>query len=282
MTVALDTRPGAANRVSLACEDSAAALAQAEAVFRRDGVVVLDDLVDPALLARCKAEIEAGYPELDRVDPERNFGSYAGRHTMPLRVEGTLANRAIFLPQPILDFAGALLGKQFMLESLGLLVSLPGAEDQPRHPDALLYTEGTDRLLPPFAVAFALPLVPMDEVTGTTAFWRGSHRKPEQTGPYDFAPVVQPGSALLWDFRIFHCGLANRSGAPRPLIYSTLCREWWRETVSIEAKRYEKLVIAREVYDSLGQRLRQAVSRALIVGDAAEQARREHLLPNGI
>lgn len=270
------------NRVSLSGEDRAAALAQAEAMFRRDGVVVLDDLVDPALLARCRAEIEAGYPELGQVDPERNFGSYAGRHTMPLRVEGALADRAIFLPQPIVDFAGALLGREFMLESLGLLVSLPGAGDQPRHPDALLYTEGTDRLLPPFAIAFAMPLVPMDAVTGTTAFWRGSHRRPEMTGPHDFAPMVQPGSALLWDFRIFHCGLANRSGAPRPLVYSTLCREWWRETVSIEAKRYEKLVIAPEVYDSLGPRLRQTVSRALIFGDEAAAARRERLLPNGI
>lgn len=253
------------SRVSLAAADSDAALAEAEAIFRRDGVVVLDDLVDPALITQCRKEIEAGYPHLSEVDQERNFGTYPGRHTTPIRVEGIAADRTIFLPKPILKLAARLLGKEFELDSMGVLVSLPGAPDQTRHSDALLFgDQGTDCLLPPFAFAFVLPLVPMDEISGTTAFWRGSHRKPRMEGNADFAPMVQPGSALLWDFRVQHRGLANRSGGPRPVLFSVLCRDWWRETVALEAVRYEKLTIAGDLLEDTGPAMRRILRRAKV------------------
>jgi len=246
--------------------DLDAATAQAEAILRREGVVVLDHLVDPALLAQCKSEIEIAYPDYALVDRQRNYGSFPGRHTMPLCIENSLADRSIFFPPVIDAIAVNMLGKGYLMESLGLLVSLPGATDQTAHPDATLFPEvGIAHILPTFALALSIPLVPMDEVSGTTAFWRRSHRIQAMEEQYDFAPIVQPGSAILWDFRTFHCGLANRGEAPRPVIYSVFSRYWWVEIHPPQATGYHKFLIARDVYDALPPRLQRRSSRARLV-----------------
>lgn len=255
-------------RVSFASGvDRDAAIAEALAVLRREGVVVLDDLVDPALIARCRTEMEANHPDYTKVDRARNYGPYPGRHTMPMCVEGSLAERDIFLSPVIEAIAAAMLGKNFLMDSLGLLVSLPGAADQAGHPDGILFPEAPiEHMLPAFALAFSMPLVPMDAISGTTAFWRGSHRAVDGAkGDHDFAPIVQPGSAILWDFRTRHRGLANRGERPRPVIYSVYSRHWWVEIHPPEATRYEKFLLARDVYDALPPRLQRKVGRAKLV-----------------
>lgn len=259
--------PADENRVSFAQDvDRDAAVERAAAIFLREGVVVLDDLVDPALIAACKAEVDAKYPDMTVVDTDRNFGLFDGRHTMPIRVEGLVADSAILVPRVVDAIAQRLLGPKYQVDSVGLLVSLPGADDQVVHRDETLFP-GTvvDRLLPPFAIAFSLPLVPMDEVSGTTAFWRRSHRQPDVPTEHDYAPIVQPGSALLWDYRLTHCGLANRGDHPRPIIFSALCRDWWSQFVRIDATRYEKLLLSRTVYETMKPRWKRMFGRATLI-----------------
>jgi len=36
--------------------------------------------------------------------------------------------------------------------------------------------------------------------------------------------VVPVGSCLLMDYRLLHCGLSNRSGKERPILYNVYCR----------------------------------------------------------
>lgn len=259
--------------------DREAAVADALAILRREGVVVLDELVDPALVAQCRAEIEAAYPHLAVVDRERNYGPYEGRHCMPMTVERTLADRDILLPRPVARIAETLLRSEYKVDSVGLLVSIPGAPEQKPHHDAWLYPdEGLDRLLPPFAIAFSLPLVTMDATSGPTAFWRRSHRAatPSVEGPHDFAPIVHPGSAILWDFRVQHAGLANRGDAPRPVIFTVLSREWWVEIQPPEATRYDKLLVARDVHAAFRPKWQARFSRAKLVDPARAQMEHEH------
>lgn len=254
-------------RISLARnDDPASVIGEAIAILRREGVVVLDDLVDPARLAVCHAEIAAHHPDMARPDRNRYFGSYVGRHTIPLLVDGTLADPALLLPAPVTQIADALLDPMFKVDSVGLLVGAPGAPDQAPHRDALLYPrEGIDSLLPTFALAFVVPLVSMDETSGRTAFWRGSHRiggGDAPATPHDFAPTVHPGSAIIWDFRVYHRGLANHGTAPRPVLFTTLSREWWVEMQPPEATRYRKLTVAQRVFDGWKPEWRARFSRA--------------------
>lgn len=257
------------NRVSFAAgEDRAVAADAAIAILRRDGVVVLDDLIDPARLTACANEIALRHPDMAVPDRSRYFGPYAGRHTIPLLVDGALADPDVLLPRPISHIAAQLLDESYKVDSVGLLVAVPGAPDQTAHRDAWLYPrEGLDHILPPFALAVAIPLVTMDETSGRTAFWRGSHRIPGKlpATPHDLAPTVQPGSAILWDYRIHHCGLANHGAAPRPVIFSALSREWWVEIDPPEATRYRKLQVARTTYQAFKPRWQARFSRALLV-----------------
>lgn len=254
-------------RISFApAVDRDAAIAQAAVALRRDGVVVLDDLLDPATIAACHAQIAHDDPDYARPDPVRNFGLYPGRFTVPLHVRGSLAERAIFCPPAVAGILRQTLGAAFVIDSFGLLVSLPGAEDQQRHFDALLFPETPlDRVLPPVTIALSVPLVRMDEVSGTTGFWSRSHLDPKRgEGEQDMAPIVPVGSALLWDFRVHHRGLANRSATPRPAVFTVFCRDWWAEVAPLGA-RFEKLTIARSVHDTFGERLRRITRRARIV-----------------
>lgn len=251
--------------------DLAAAVEQALAFLRRDGVVVLDHLVDPALLARCRDEFAVTYPDFGAVDRARCYGPYEGRHATALTIEHSLADRDILLPAPVSQIAKALLSIDYKVDSLGLLVSSPGAPDQIPHHDARLYPDTElDRLLPPFALAFSLPMITMDTTSGTTAFWLGSHLAgaPTDGRGHDFQPVVEPGSALLWDVRIHHAGGANRGVEPRPIIYSILSREWWVEVQPPELTGFEKLQVARDVHAAFRPRWKNRFSRARLVDPA--------------
>ena len=254
-------------RVSFAADtDQAAAIEQAVAILRREGVVVLDDLVDPALLEACREEIVARYPDYDRPDSEGYLGSFPGRYTAPLVIDGLLADKAVFAPRAIRKISAAVLGPDNILESLGLLVSIPGAPNQGQHFDGLLFEEGNlDRVLPPVAISISLPLVRLDETTGTTAFWRRSHRELYREGPPDFAPAVPVGSALLWDFRMIHSGRGNHGDQARPILFSVHSRDWWQEPKRAKSFRYKKLQVARAVHDGFGARMRDFTVRADIV-----------------
>ena len=257
-------------RVSFASgADRTEAVRQAVALLRREGVVVLDDFVDPGLLERCGREIEERFPGWDQPDRERHIGSYPGRHTASLVIDGALADPAIFASPVLREIDQAILGPDNVLESFGLLVSIPGAPDQGRHFDGLLFKENNlDPLLPAVALSIAIPLVRLDEVSGSTAFWRRSHRQPYPGGPPDFAPLLPVGSALVWDFRLIHSGRANLGPTPRPVLFAVHSRDWWMEPKREWASRYRKLQIAKNMHESFDKPMRDFTVRAeLVDGD---------------
>jgi len=261
---AIDTAP--VPRVSCA-GDRAAAVERATAILRREGVVVLDDAIDPRLLAQCRAEIERDY-SADHLNGVGAFGLDvdARRFSVALRIAGALADPAVLADPALVEIGRSLLGDDLVMDSFGLLLSLPGAPDQRTHYDALLFPETTlDRLLPVTTIAVAVPLVTLDEMTGSTAFWRGSHRRPSVDGAPDFAPTVPVGSVLLWDYRIFHHGLANRSDAVRPVLFSALSRPWWHEAPATDTGGYAKLSVARSAHEAMPSSTRRLLRRAAIV-----------------
>ena len=43
---------------------------------------------------------------------------------------------------------------------------------------------------------------------------------------------VPAGSAILFDYRILHRGLRNDTDAPRPMLYYTYGRQWFRDSTN--------------------------------------------------
>ena len=254
-------------RVSFAAgAEQADALDRAEAILRREGVVVLDHVVDPAHLDACRAHIVAKDADYDKPDRARNLGTYPGRHTAPLVIAGPLADPAVFAPDAVRALDERLLGPDNVLESFGLLVSIPGAPDQGRHYDGLLFEENNlDRVLPAVALSVAMPLVRLDEISGTTAFWRRSHRDRYVEGPPDFAPLLPVGSAVIWDFRTIHSGRGNRGEAARPILFAVHSRDWWLEPMREWSFRYRKLQLARGVHAAFDKPMRDFTVRADII-----------------
>ena len=107
------------------------------------------------------------------------------------------------------------------VDSVGCVTSLEGAPDQHFHPDGT-----ADGLVNVF-----VPLVPVLADNGPTEFRPGTHvwtasslgDAPDwdERRQHPIAPLLpEPGRAvLLFDYRCYHRGLANRSQEPRPVAY---------------------------------------------------------------
>ena len=119
------------------------------------------------------------------------------------------------------------------VDSAGCVTSLPRAPDQHFHPD------GTAEGL----INCFVPLVPVDQENGPTELRPGSHVWVDS--PYGRVPrwdertqlpvcpnLLQPAQdLLLFDYRVYHRGQANRSAQPRPVGYLAFaCREGLSDT----------------------------------------------------
>ena len=143
---------------------------------------------------------------------------------------------------PWLSAANDLLGDGCTLAKRGVVFSLPGAPQQPWHADSSHPLAGgawADAWpAVPNALCAFLPLVDLDELTGYTTFWPGSHRGhqdlqlahdlPEAT-PWATVPgALDAGDALLYDYGVIHRGEANRSQRTlRAIVYLIYANDGW-------------------------------------------------------
>ena len=124
--------------------------------------------------------------------------------------------------------------------AMGCMLSMPGSDSQPMHQDGPHYNE--KQHAPPYAINVFLPLVDISVENGGTEFWLATHR----LGHYDDeAPSVvllaKAGTPLLFDYRVRHRGLANRSQTPRPMLYVTFAKKNYKDSANFSAARYRKL-----------------------------------------
>ncbi|MDD5305360.1 MAG: phytanoyl-CoA dioxygenase family protein [Elusimicrobia bacterium] len=93
--------------------------------------------------------------------------------------------------------------------------------------------------LPPYAVTLCVPLCDVGEANGPTAIWPGSHRTALRARPTGEREILQTfpeehmvggfGRWVLFDFRVFHCGMPNLAAEPRPVLMFVFTRSWFRD-----------------------------------------------------
>jgi hypothetical protein len=161
-----------------------------------------------------------------------------------------------------------LLGHDAVLVYAGLILSFADSADQPWHQDgSLLFPkqqQEEDLKLPPYALNIFIPVSPITETLGPTEFWIKSHldgtgnvmkqllhdtqdpSNPQQEQHNDkiIGPLLQPGDALLYDYRICHRGTRNLStattsndGETRPMLYLMYARPWFQEHLNFGTDR---------------------------------------------
>jgi ectoine hydroxylase-related dioxygenase (phytanoyl-CoA dioxygenase family) len=235
--------------------------------FRIDGALIIEDIVDAALVAEARgafAEAYSRYMDGCKHDDALPVGDR--RLLITINLEPPFNDPQLFANPYLLPVLEAALDDGFVLGAFGIVCSLALAPAQHRHADGgfLFSRSGLDRLLPASAITVGIPLLEMNDVHGTTALWPGSHRDasrvPDEEG---IKPIVREGSCMLWDFRLSHCGTPNRSAVPRPLLYATYCRPWFFDHLNYGKNnpRQKPLLAKKDFWSGLSEQHRRLLTR---------------------
>jgi ectoine hydroxylase-related dioxygenase (phytanoyl-CoA dioxygenase family) len=270
---------GAAVSVVLSDEERDAGRLRRETVDRavnildRAGVVVLHNALQPQLVAQAHSELcakwdnlhagyvlpyEQAYADVDGVGTRRFRECVSrgeGRYDMSLAEhegeedsEDAPASAALSSSGVAGAVVRACLGRRAIPFGNGVVVSLSGSADQPKHVDSphlfdpratgaepptgpgahgdagLAFVRGA---LPAHHLTVFTPLVDLTEATGCTRFVPGSHLT--HTGGWRGPPPPAEelyeqlfpvrGCVVIFDCRVYHQGTGNTSGALRPIHY---------------------------------------------------------------
>src|SRR5512139_548593 len=147
--------------------------------FRTDGALIIEDIVDIALVAEARRVFGEAYSRyLDGYDHDDALTVGDRRLIITIDLDPPFDDPQFFANPYLLPVLEAALDDGFVLGALGIVCSLASAPAQHRHADGgfLFPRSGVDRLLPATAITVGIPLLEMNDVHGTTALWLGSHR----------------------------------------------------------------------------------------------------------
>lgn len=246
--------------------------------FAEAGVLVVKDLLPAERISTLHDAYTAQCGDITHRSTGDHIKEVGDRRLMiSLAVSGAFAAPDVFANPVALSVAGAVLGDDFILGSYVAVTSMPGAKAQRLHADqeGLFGDASLDASVPPYSITLVIPLVGLNEITGSTRFFPGTHRDPAgadmpggtaqggttQDGTAQdgvaadgIAPDLKPGDAILFDSRISHGGMANQSSAPRPIIYCTYHRAWYRDVSNF--RDMPAMLIDRAVLDAMNEQER--------------------------
>jgi ectoine hydroxylase-related dioxygenase (phytanoyl-CoA dioxygenase family) len=181
------------------------------------------------------------------------------RRMTTFEIKGLFNSPHLYANPLIFSLLETLLSKNIILSFFGSVTSYPGAPDQHTHrdnphifdqPDVYEGGEKVLPLLPPYAISVSVPLVPLNEINGTTRMFLGSHlvtlKDVRRNCEYSH-PKAEPGDCLFMDWRVVHGGTANRSDNIRPVVYLEYFRHWYRDVLNpkkhilISSEEYAKI-----------------------------------------
>ena len=93
------------------------------------------------------------------------------------------------------------------------------------------------RLSHSYAFCLFIPLIDLDDETGFTQFWPGSHRSRNLVGFGKVAEVTRAtldgkgpaGCGIWYDYRLLHRGMPNESNVLRPVLQVIFKKKWYVE-----------------------------------------------------
>jgi ectoine hydroxylase-related dioxygenase (phytanoyl-CoA dioxygenase family) len=239
-------------------------LEKASRCLRAEGALILEDIVNPALIREAREAFVQAYDRYLHGKKHYDALQVGDKRLMiTVDLEPPFERRELIANHWLLSVLRAAFEDDVVLGAYGVVCSLPTAPRQHIHQDGsdLFPQAALNRVLPIVAVTVVIPLVEMNENHGTTALWPRSHRDDKlATTEIGEEPTVREGSCAIWDYRLRHGGTPNRSAALRPLLYMTYCRAWF-----VDHKNYQRQAPVRApkgFLADLPEDLRRLLARA--------------------
>ncbi|KAF1936336.1 phytanoyl-CoA dioxygenase family protein [Clathrospora elynae] len=223
----------------------------------RDGLVVLEDLIDHAVLDRLNEKMVKDAYELQaRKSSPYNYNKGNIQQDPPLTEEWF--SDEIYTNPIVMQVTSNTLGPKPSLRFISGNTALPPTESsppasQPTHNDA-----DFDHPTIPFALVVNVPLVTMTPENGSTEVWLGTHDDTtiaDQEGKHGergsgsikkhlldarreirppAQPVVKKGSIMIRDLRLWHGGKPNLDKDPRVMLAMIHFASWYRNSMEVE------------------------------------------------
>jgi Phytanoyl-CoA dioxygenase (PhyH) len=205
--------------------------------FNQHGAVQLDEVFEPAFIARLQQHFEQKYGRHFH-DGHHPHALRTGdkRYMLTLELDEAFGDPALVASGLLMPFVRSLLGESCIMTTYTAVISLPGAKDQLMHKDfsPLFEEKGAKFKIPCWSLQAIVPMVPLDEITGATAIWKGTqHMGDRRSAKRDVhVPQVPLGSVLLVDYKTAHAGRANKSEQVRPIVCLAYARPWFRDSIN--------------------------------------------------
>ncbi|KAJ4368393.1 hypothetical protein N0V83_006750 [Neocucurbitaria cava] len=223
----------------------------------RDGLVVLEDMVDHAILDRLNVKMVKDAYELQaRKDSPFNYNKGNIQQDPPLAEEWFSDD--IFINPIVTQVTSTALGPKPSLRFVSGNTALPPTETSPPASQPIHNDADFDHPNIPFALVVNVPLVTMTPENGSTEIWLGTHNGTtiaDQEGEHgDRAsgrikkpmlearrevrppsqPVVKKGSIVVRDLRLWHGGKPNLGTEPRVMLAMIHFAPWYRNSMDVE------------------------------------------------
>jgi len=245
-------------------------------LFRLHGTLMLENSFDPALVQNIQQDFMQQYASKSMEEVEKTCLRVGlGRYMHTIRLQQPYMDPAVYAAPLVLPVVRELLGDDCIMQSIGVVCAYPGSKIQHVHRDhPALFAEagGLNAFFPPYALHVVVPLVDLDESTGTTALWEGSHRmktqretsqlNKEQLDRLEGAvkPWPKMGDCYFMDFRLRHAGTPNISDKPRPILYLVYSRGWFQDRKNFEMQ--SPLLISRDEHTKIPSQFRHLFDNA--------------------
>ena len=211
-------------------------LEEAKSSFEREGWVLLENAYEPAFIEELRLAFFAKYGGLG--EEELNaLGSRVGdeRYMFAIELEPPFLDPRLYANPFAFALIRSLLGEEAVLDSFSAVVAYPGAANQHLHLDhSLLFTEeeAISMAVPTYALTMVVPLVDLDERSGSTRLFQKTARaEPSLWSMLRGGHHIEAksGSCWLMDYRLAHGGTKNPSQVPRPILYLVYARKWFTD-----------------------------------------------------
>ncbi|MCC6444962.1 MAG: phytanoyl-CoA dioxygenase family protein [Armatimonadetes bacterium] len=218
-------------------------LEEAVRAVREDGVVVLKDVVDAGHIAILREKMQEDVAALlAREDAPFNWNTGNIQQDPPPFPPYLFED--VLLNEMVIAVSKAVLGPGIKNFFYSGNTAVRSEERQPVHADSGHLWKET--VTPIYNLVVNVPVVDMTPENGSTEIWPGTHREPavsihedikipeeairrqrERSAP--FQPTVRAGSVVIRDIRLWHAGMPNRTGQPRPMIAMIHAASWFQD-----------------------------------------------------